>query len=73
GIKGIYHENTMIAIEQALHSGADGTELDVQVTKYGKLAVINGEKLNRIMIMKGFVKDDTYEELKAGGASHAFY
>ncbi|PRS80304.1 MULTISPECIES: glycerophosphodiester phosphodiesterase [unclassified Bacillus (in: firmicutes)] len=73
GFKGIYPENTMIAFEQALHSGADGIELDVQLTKDGKLAVIHDEKLNRTTNMKGLVKDHTYEELKAGDASHSFY
>ncbi|MDR0125165.1 MULTISPECIES: glycerophosphodiester phosphodiesterase [Bacillus] len=73
GFKGIYPENTMIAFEHALHSGADGIELDVQLTKDGKLAVIHDEKLNRTTNMKGLVKDHTYEELKAGDASHSFY
>lgn len=73
GFKGIYPENTMIAFEHALHSGADGIELDVQLTKDGRLAVIHDEKLNRTTNMKGLVKDHTYEELKAGDASHSFY
>ncbi|MGX9290126.1 glycerophosphodiester phosphodiesterase [Bacillus sp. A015] len=73
GFKGIYPENTMIAFEHALHSGADGIELDVQLTKDGRLAVIHDEKLNRTTDMKGLVKDHTYEELKAGDASHSFY
>ena len=61
GFKGIYPENTMIAFEHALHSGADGIELDVQLTKDGRLAVIHDEKLNRTTNMKGLVKDHTYE------------
>lgn len=64
GFKGNYPENTMIAFEHALHSGADGIELDVQLTKDGRLAVIHDEKLNRTTNMKGLVKDYTYEELK---------
>lgn len=73
GFKGIYPENTMIAFEHALHSGADGIELDVQLTKDGRLAVIHDEKLNRTTNLKGLVKDHTYGELKAGDASHSFY
>lgn len=73
GFKGNYPENTMIAFEHALHSGADGIELDVQLTKDGRLAVIHDEKLNRTTNMKGLVKDYTYEELKRGDASHSFY
>ncbi|MDM5298676.1 glycerophosphodiester phosphodiesterase [Bacillus pumilus] len=73
GFKGIYPENTMVAFEHALHSGADGIELDVQLTKDGRLAVIHDEKLNRTTNLKGLVKDHTYEELKAGDASHSFY
>ncbi|MGE6629379.1 glycerophosphodiester phosphodiesterase [Bacillus sp. NPDC077027] len=73
GFKGAYPENTMIAFEKAITSGADGVELDVQLTKDGKLAVIHDEKLNRTTNLKGFVKDFTYKELKQADASHAFY
>ncbi|MFJ5964935.1 glycerophosphodiester phosphodiesterase [Bacillus sp. NPDC093026] len=73
GFKGIYPENTMIAFEHAMNSGADGIELDVQLTKDGRLAVIHDEKLNRTTNLKGLVKDHTYEELKAADASHTFF
>ena len=45
--------------------GADGIELDVQMTKDGELVVIHDETINRVSNGKGWVKDYTYEELLA--------
>lgn len=35
GYSGKYPENTMLAFEEAAKTGADGIELDVQLTKDG--------------------------------------
>lgn len=37
GFSGKYPENTMLAFKKALEAGADGIELDVQMTKDGRL------------------------------------
>lgn len=58
-------ENTMSAFKKALELGAQGLELDVQLSLDGKLVVIHDEKLDRTSDGKGWVKDKTLEELKS--------
>ena len=41
-------ENTIKSYECALKDGADGVELDVHITKDGKLAVIHDFSTNRV-------------------------
>ena len=56
-------ENSLFAFEKAAELGADGVELDVQLTKDNVLVVTHDEKINRVTDREGFVKDYTYEEL----------
>lgn len=56
-------ENTMEAFELAYQQKADGIELDVQMTKDGKLVVIHDETIDRTSDGAGYVKDYTMEEL----------
>lgn len=58
-------ENTMAAFELAQKMGADGIELDVQLTSDGELVVIHDHELSRVSNGKGCVKDHTLSELKA--------
>ena len=64
GISSKYPENTMIAFRKALEYGMDGIELDVQLSKDGKLVVIHDELLDRTTNGHGYVKDYTLEELR---------
>ena len=64
GASGYAPENTLDAFQKAVEMGADGIELDVQMTKDGELVVIHDETINRVSNGKGWVKDYTYEELK---------
>jgi glycerophosphoryl diester phosphodiesterase len=57
-------ENTLDAFELAVRQKADGIELDIQMTKDGKLAVIHDETIDRTCDGSGYVKDFTMEELK---------
>ena len=57
-------ETTLDAFRKAVEMGADGIELDVQMTKDGELVVIHDETIDRVSNGKGWVKDYTYEELK---------
>ncbi|MDO5416808.1 MAG: glycerophosphodiester phosphodiesterase [Lachnospiraceae bacterium] len=57
-------ENTMEAFELAEKQGADGIELDVQMTRDGKLVVIHDETIDRTSDGTGNVKDYTFEELR---------
>jgi len=64
GASGYYPENTMTAFRKAIEMGADGFELDVHLTKDGKLAVIHDETVNRTSFHRGYVKDFTLAQLK---------
>jgi glycerophosphoryl diester phosphodiesterase len=72
GYSAEYPENTMRAFIEAERAGADGVELDVQLTKDGELVVIHDEKIDRTTDGMGYVKDLTYRELRKYDASHKF-
>ncbi|MFD3449505.1 glycerophosphodiester phosphodiesterase [Microbacteriaceae bacterium 4G12] len=70
GVSSLYPENTMIAFEEAVRMKCDGIELDVQLTKDQVPVVIHDEMLERTTNGTGWVKDYTYEELRAFNASY---
>lgn len=72
GFSGKYPENTMLAFSKAIEIGADGIELDVQLTKDNVPIIIHDEKIDRTTNGTGFVVDYTYEELKQFDASYIF-
>ena len=47
GASGYTPENTLAAFRLAEKQGADGIELDVQLTKDGEVVVIHDEKIDR--------------------------
>lgn len=57
GFSGKYPENTMLAFEKAVEIGADGAELDVQLTKDGEVVIIHDETIDRTTDGKGYVVD----------------
>jgi glycerophosphoryl diester phosphodiesterase len=57
-------ENTLSAFEQAVKVGADGVELDVQLTRDGRVVVIHDETLDRTTNGAGWVKDHDWEALR---------
>lgn len=59
-----YPENTLLAFRKAVEAGADGIELDVWLTKDGRVVVMHDETIDRTSNMKGRQKDMTLEELK---------
>lgn len=69
GYSAAYSENTMTAFLEAEKAGADGIELDVQLTKDGEVVVIHDEKVDRTTSGTGFVKDFTYRELRKFNAN----
>ena len=69
GYSGKYPENTMQAFRAAFAAGADGIELDVQLSRDGQLVIIHDETLDRTTTGKGYVKDYTLSELKQLDAS----
>lgn len=64
GASEVAPENTLLAFEKAIEMGADGIELDVQMTKDGELVVIHDETINRTSDGKGYVKDYTLDQLQ---------
>jgi glycerophosphoryl diester phosphodiesterase len=57
-------ENTLRSFRRALAVGVAAVELDVQLTKDGRLAVIHDESLDRTTNGRGPVRDFTLAELK---------
>ena len=64
GASGYAPENTLEAFLLAIEQGADGIELDVQLSKDGVPVVIHDETVDRVTGQSGFVKDFTLQELK---------
>ncbi|UPV77588.1 glycerophosphodiester phosphodiesterase [Bacillus rugosus] len=69
GASGQFPENTMLAFEKGIEAGADGIELDVQLTKDGRIVVIHDERLDGTTSLKGFVKDTAYDIIKTANAA----
>ena len=63
GFSGVYPENTMLAFEKAVEAKSDGIELDIHLSKDGKLIVIHDEELIRTTGALGKVCDYTRDEL----------
>lgn len=64
GSSGTHPENTLAAYDEAVRVGADGLELDAQMSRDGVLVVIHDERVDRITDASGWVKDFTLAELK---------
>jgi glycerophosphoryl diester phosphodiesterase len=64
GASGHAPENTLSAFDLAAKMGADGVELDIQLTKDGEIVVCHDEKIDRTSNGAGFVRDYTLAELK---------
>lgn len=64
GASGYAPENTLEAFALAIEQGADGIELDVQLSSDGVPVVIHDETVDRVTEKNGWVKDYTLQELK---------
>ncbi len=77
GYSALYPENTLLAFEKAneikKQHNVLGVELDVQMTRDGKLILFHDTDLERLTDTKGKVKDYTYEELKHLTIKHQFF
>ncbi|RST73771.1 glycerophosphodiester phosphodiesterase [Siminovitchia acidinfaciens] len=63
GSAGTHPENTMEAFIAAEKAGADGIELDVQLTADGEIAVIHDLTVDRTTNGSGYVNEMTFSEL----------
>ena len=64
GASGYAPENTIEAFRLAAETGADGIELDVQMTRDGELVVAHDETVDRVSDGTGRIADLTLKELK---------
>jgi glycerophosphoryl diester phosphodiesterase len=69
GYSALFAENTMSSFIAAQDAGADGLELDVQLTKDGEVVVIHDEKVDRTTSGSGFVKKFTLNEIRKFNAN----
>ena len=69
GFSGQYPENTMTAFKKVLNTGADGIELDVQLTRDGEVVIIHDETVDRTTDGTGFVRDFFLKDLQALNAA----
>ncbi len=72
GASGYAPENTLPSFEKAVEQHADGIELDVQMTKDGKLVVIHDETIDRVCGQSGYVRDYTWRELQQINCNQTF-
>jgi glycerophosphoryl diester phosphodiesterase len=73
GAAGEAPENTLASFRLAVEQGCDGVELDVHLTKDGKLAVIHDGTLDRTTTGTGAVADLTAEEIRQADAGSKFH
>lgn len=67
GHRGAYSsapENTLVGFQMAAQMGADGVELDIQLTKDKEIVVIHDETVDRTSNGQGCVQDFTLSEIK---------
>ena len=65
GASGHAPENTLPAFRLAAEMGADGVELDVQLTKDKEIVVCHDEKVDRTSNGAGWIRDLTLAELRS--------
>ena len=64
GASGYAPENTLPAFKMAADMGADGVELDIQLTSDGEIVVCHDETIDRTSNGAGWLKDFTFKELR---------
>lgn len=57
-------ENSIASFQQAMAEGADGIELDVELTADGRLAVMHDDTLDRTTLCSGCVSTMTFAEVR---------
>ncbi|MBL7935594.1 MAG: hypothetical protein JNM51_07280 [Bacteroidia bacterium] len=64
GFYSIYPINTWVSFESCLKRGADGTEMDIQITKDSVMVIIHDKFLEESTLCSGIIGDWTWEEIK---------
>ena len=71
GGMGLYPENTLLGFQASVRDHhADMLEMDLQITKDGKVLVFHDDTLERTTNGKGKVCDHTYHEISELDAGH---
>jgi glycerophosphoryl diester phosphodiesterase len=65
GFSGVYPENTLLSIQKALDVGASWIEIDIHLSRDGRIVVIHDSNVNRTTDGHGNVCDMTSVEIKA--------
>ena len=63
GVSSLAPENTLAAVKKAVEIGADGSEIDVRLTKDGEVVLLHDSRLKRTAGDPGAVWDFTLQEL----------
>lgn len=72
GASGLAPENTLAAFRTAIALGADGVELDLQVSRDGAVVVIHDDTLDRTTDRQGRIADLTLAEIREADAGIRF-
>lgn len=72
GICALYPENTMVSFRAAVEADVDNIEMDLNVTRDGRLVVIHDTTLDRTTNRTGAVRDYTLDEIKSMDAGSKF-
>jgi len=65
GASGYAPENTLTAIKKAIEMKADGIEIDIQLTKDGKIVVMHDWKVDRTTTGRGFVYELDFDYIRS--------
>lgn len=63
GFRSTYPPNTFVSLKSCLDRGADGTEMDIQITKDSVLVIFHDEFLNDGTSCSGSIKDLNWNEI----------
>jgi glycerophosphoryl diester phosphodiesterase len=64
GFYSIYPFNTWVSFESCLKRGADGTEMDIQITKDSVMVIMHDSFLQESTFCSGIISDLNWEEIK---------
>ncbi len=64
GACGYYPENTLLSLRKAVEMGVDAVEFDVRSTRDGVIVLFHDEKLDRLLKIRGRLRDKTYSDLQ---------
>ncbi len=73
GSKSIYPANTLQSFEACLNKGADGTEMDIQVTKDSVLVIFHNDDLSGTTKCGGIIRDMNWDEISTCRINSALF